>query len=67
MAGEPWKAGGHTMYLTDNYYMKIAELAKQEHRPKTQQLQVIIDFYFEHHPVVSDSEEGRADEESKKA
>lgn len=50
MAGEKWRYNGRTMYLANEYYDKVDALAKKERRPKTQQLQVIIDYYLENHP-----------------
>ena len=50
MAGEQWRFSGKAVYLKNEYYEKVDQMAKLGRRPKTTQLQMIIDFYLEHHP-----------------
>ena len=48
---------GRMVAVSEETYKKIALLAKKGHRPKTMQIELLLDFYVEQHPGALDVEE----------
>ena len=45
---------GKLVYVSDETFKKLTKLADEGRRPKSTQIEVVLDYYLEHHPELKE-------------